>query len=141
MANQQQNQIQLSKQAIYDDACEIIESSRERAYHAINIALTLRNWQLGERIAREELDGATRAAYGTKAISELADQLTLKYGKGFDRKTLYNYIKFYRMFPEIVDSLCRQSGKVDAVSRQLLPWTHYRELIRVENAEARKWYE
>jgi len=27
------------------------------------------------------------------------------------------------------------------VSPKLLPWTHYRELIRVENAEARKWYE
>ena len=45
----------------------------------------------------------------------------------------------------------RQSGKVDAVrpqlgkvaipSPQLLPWTHYRELIRVENEDARKWYE
>ncbi|MBP3844029.1 MAG: hypothetical protein J6E48_02660 [Prevotella sp.] len=27
------------------------------------------------------------------------------------------------------------------MSRQLLPWTHYRELIRVENREARTWYE
>ncbi|MBR1880465.1 MAG: DUF1016 family protein [Prevotella sp.] len=31
--------------------------------------------------------------------------------------------------------------KVDALRRQLLPWTHYRELIRVENPEARAWYE
>lgn len=23
----------------------------------------------------------------------------------------------------------------------MLPWTHYRELIRVDNAQARKWYE
>lgn len=30
---------------------------------------------------------------------------------------------------------------VDAARQQLLPWTHYRELIREENAEARKWYE
>lgn len=34
-----------------------------------------------------------------------------------------------------------ESGKVDAVSLQLLPWTLYRELIRVEDEQARKWYE
>lgn len=37
--------------------------------------------------------------------------------------------------------MSHQSKKVDAVSQQLLPWTHYRELIRVGNAEARVWYE
>ena len=40
------------------------------------------------------------------------------YGKGFERKSLYNYVKFYRLFPEIVDAVSRKSGKVDAVSRQ-----------------------
>ena len=34
-------------------------------------------------------------------------------------------------FPEILD----------AVSPKLLPWTLYRELIRVEDGVARKWYE
>ena len=55
------------------------------------------------------------------------------------------------MFPDILDAVSPKfkkldavrpkSGKVDSVSRQLLPWTHYRELIRVESEEARKWYE
>lgn len=30
--------------------------------------------------------------------------------------------------------------KVDALRQQLLPWTHYRELIRVEDDVARQWY-
>jgi predicted nuclease of restriction endonuclease-like (RecB) superfamily len=30
---------------------------------------------------------------------------------------------------------------VAAVRPQLLPWTHYRELIRVDNPDARAWYE
>lgn len=137
--------------SLYDDTCAIIEDSRQRAYHVVNISLTLRNWLLGERIARDELDGADRAEYGKHIIATLAHDLTSKYGGGLDRKSLYNYLKFYRCFPEIVDSLQRQSPIVDAVSRQLgnktamspqlLPWTHYRELIRVDNADARKWYE
>ena len=146
---------------LYSDTCIIIEEARNYAYRAVNIALTLRNWQLGERIARENLDGAERAEYGKKIITELSRDLTNKYGKGFDRISLYNYLKFYRCFPEIVGAVSQQSPIVDAVSRQsenavalrpqfgilysanpkLLPWTHYRELIRVEDAEAREWYE
>jgi predicted nuclease of restriction endonuclease-like (RecB) superfamily len=127
--------------ALYDDTCTIIEDARGRAYKAVSISLTLRNWQLGERIAKDELDGAERAEYGKRVIATLAQDLTVKYGKGLDRKSLYNYLKFYRCFPEIVDAVRPQSGKVGSVSRQLLPWTHYRELIRVESEETRKWYE
>ena len=103
---------------LYSDTCIIIEEARNYAYRAVNIALTLRNWQLGERIARENLDGAERAEYGKKIITELSRDLTNKYGKGFDRISLYNYLKFYRCFPEIVGSVSQQSQIVDAVSQQ-----------------------
>lgn len=146
---------------LYSDICSIIEKAQQRAFSAVNIYLTLRNWLLGERIAREEMDGAKRAVYGKKIIETLANDLTAKYGKGFDNKSLYNYIKFYRYFPEIFDAVSRKLKLFDATSRefellnsmgsntksdgisnqQLLPWTHYRELIRVENPDARKWYE
>jgi predicted nuclease of restriction endonuclease-like (RecB) superfamily len=126
---------------LYSDACHIIEEARQSAYHAVNVQLTLRNWKLGERIAKEVLDGVERAEYGKRIIDALAQDLTNYFGKGFDKKSLYNYLKFYRLYPEIVAAVQRQSEKVDAVSRQLLPWTHYRELIRVENKEARTWYE
>lgn len=147
------NEQELSQdyKVLYSDACAIIEETRRRAYRAINTYLTLRNWRLGERIAREELDGAERAEYGKHVIEKLAQDLTKAYGKGFDRSTLYRYILFFRMFPEIVaslrpqfketDSTQQETGNVAAVKPQLLPWTHYRELIRVENPEARKWYE
>lgn len=148
------NNIELSRtglsqdyKALYQDACAIIEQARKQAYHAINVSLTLRNWLLGERIAKDELDGAERAKYGKRVIASLAQDLTAQYGKGFDKSTLYRYLLFYRLFPEKVDAVRPQftqdvsDGKVDAVRPQLLPWTHYRELIRVENEDARKWYE
>lgn len=135
---------------LYKDACVIIDEARQFAYRAVNVALTLRNWKLGERITREHLDDDGRAEYGKHVIEQLAAALTEKYGKGFDKSSLHKYVKFYNMFPEIIDAVSRQSGKVDAVSplfekvdalsQQLLPWTLYRELIRVEDAEARKWY-
>ena len=56
----------------------------------------------------------------------------------------FREFRFYLMFPEIVDAVSQQSRDrekiVDAVRQQLLPWTHYRELIRVEDDVARQWY-
>lgn len=125
---------------LYKDACVIIDEARQFAYRAVNVALTLRNWKLGERITSEHLDDDGRAEYGKRIIEQLSKSLTNKYGKGFDKISLHNYVRFYNMFPEIVDAVSQLSGKVDALSQQLLPWTLYRELIRVEDAEARKWY-
>lgn len=139
-------------QALFADACTIIEDARQRAYSAVNVALTLRNWQLGERIAKDELDGAERAEYGKRVIATLAQDLTAKYGKGFDKSTLYRYLLFFRMFPEIVAAVSQQSQILDAVSPKsgkvvavrlqsqnvaavrpkLLSWTHNRELITVQ---------
>lgn len=128
-------------EGLVKDTSQIIEQARDRAYRAINAALTIRNWQIGERIAREHLDERGKAEYGKQVIATLASILTEEYGKGFDRVSLYNYVRFFNMFPKIVDAVSQQFGKVDASSPKLLPWTLYRELIRVEDAEARKWYE
>lgn len=151
MSNLELNTQPFQYAALLNDACVIIEEARHMAYRTINNALTLRNWHIGARIAQEKLEGATRAEYGKKVIAQLANDLTIRYGKGFDYSSLYKYIRFYRYFPNIVDTPSPESEKMDAVSpisevknvetRQLLPWTHYRELIRVENEQARAWYE
>ena len=116
-------------------------SISQKFFVPLHSQLTIRNWHLGERIAREELGGAQRAEYGERVMAQLADDLTARYGKGFDKSSLHAYVKFSRLFPEIVDAVPPQFAIVDAVSPQLLPWTHYRELIRVEDATARVWYE
>ena len=77
--------------------------------------LTIRNWHLGERIAREELGGAQRAEYGKRVVAQLADDLTARYGKGFKSQDLYNYISFFRSFPEISDAVSREFAPVDAL--------------------------
>lgn len=127
-------------QSVFGDTCVIIEEARKKAFRAVNTALTVRNWQLGERIAREHLGEDGRAEYGKHIMESLANMLTDKYGKGVDKSSLYKYVKFYSMFPEIVDAVRPQSQDLDNTNKPLLPWSLYRELIRVENDDARKWY-
>ena len=109
--------------------CGIIESSQKAAYQAVNIALVQRNWLLEYRIAEEELGGQERSEYGLQVIKKLSKELTNRYGKGYDRGTLYRCLKFYKMFPEIVATLGQQSGAI-------LSWSHYRILLQVEDKKS-----
>lgn len=94
---------------ILNDVQSIIETSRRQAYHAVDAILVQRNWLIGYRIAEEGMNGSDRAEYGTNIIKMLSKELTLKYGKGYDRSNLYHYLRFYKAFPEIIDTVCRQS--------------------------------
>lgn len=133
---------------ILKDACTIIDKSKEYAYKAVDISLLQRNWLLGYRIAEEELKRKDRADYGAKIIKNLSKELTKIYGKGFDRSNLYRFYSFYKKFPRIVDTVCRQSESDNNIldslrlkSRKYLSWSHYRILLQVEDDEVRTWYE
>ena len=119
---------------ILKDVQNIIETSPKQAYHAVDTILSQRNWLIGYRIAEEELMGENRAEYGVNVIKQLSEELTKLYGKGYDRSNLYHYLRFYKEFPEIVDTVCRQS-------HIRLSWSHYRVLLQVSDPIARNWYE
>ena len=117
---------------IFKDVESIVEQARGYAYNAVNIAMVQRNWLLGKRIAEEELQGEDRAIYGKEIVKQLSIHLTNVYGKGFTQSNLYQFVQFYKFFPEIFHSV--------SVKSQILSWTHYRTLLRVTDKEARDWY-
>ena len=119
---------------IIKDMRQIIETSRETAYKAVNTILLQRNWLIGYRIAEEGFLGAERAEYGANIIAQLSKTLTSEYGKGFTKTNLYHFYSFYKEYPEIFHAV---SGK----SSILLSWTHYRILLQVNDKQARDWYE
>jgi len=63
-----------------------------------------------------------------KILRNLAEQLTLEFGKGFDESNLRNIRQFYIAFP-IRDAL-----------RHELSWTHYRIISRLETESLRNQY-
>ena len=134
MSNLNDNNISYTKSNnLLEDIRQIIENARKYAYNAINVALVHRNWLLGKRIAEEELQGENRAKYGEELIEKLSKELSTIYGKGFDSSSLYKYARFYKLFPEILDSVSPESYPI-------LSWTHYRILLQVDNTDARNWY-
>ena len=119
---------------VINDICSIIESAQKYAYQSVNIALVERNWYIGYRIAEEELKGGNRADYGTEVLKKISKELKKTYGKGFEIRNLYYFLQFYKTFPNILHS-------VNAKSKLLLSWTHYKILLQVEDENAREWYE
>lgn len=115
------------------DAERIIDSAKSVSRRAVNAALIQRNWLLGKRIHEEQLKGADRAEYGKQVISDLAKQLTNTYGRGFEPRTLYRFVQFYKAYPDILTTLLSKSAPQ-------LTWSHYLVLLRVDSEQAREWY-
>ncbi len=105
------------------DVRQVLETARARAYQAIDNVRVQAYWQVGERIAREELRQGRRAGYGDQVANRLASDL------GFGRRDIYRMLRFYRTYP-IVTALNPQ-----------LSWTHYTVLITLPDPGARQFYE
>lgn len=133
--------------------------AQRQAAQAVNLALTLRNWLTGYYIVEYELSGSDRAEYGERLLDKLAKELKKRLGRGFGRRNLFLCREFYRRYP-IVQSLIAQFGLTlpfpssvkftppdwqdDAYFAALfreLPWTHFIELIRLDDPLKRAFYE
>ncbi len=116
--------------AAYQTIAEILQTARATAYRAVNEVMVQAYWQIGRVIVEEEQRGKKRADYGWALIEELAQRLTVDFGKGFDKSNLWHMRNFYLTFPDFLDA-----------ARRELSWTHYRLLLRIEKDEARSFYE
>src|SRR5262249_17412047 len=85
--------------------------------------------EVGRSIVEEEQAGKSRADHGKRVVEGLADRLRAEFGRGFDRSNFFHMRASFRAYPNVA-----------AVRRQL-SWAHYRLLLRVENPEARSFYE
>ena len=109
------------------DIKQILLQAQQKAYQATAFAMIEGFWRIGRRIVEEEQQGSIRANYGEQVIAQLSKEL----GKGFSKRTLWGYKKFYLTFPNIEDCahMCTQ-----------LTWSHIRLIMRVESDQARAYY-
>ncbi len=136
-----------------------------QASKAVNISLTLRNWFIGLYIAEYELCGADRANYGDRLLKELATALQNQHVSNTGKRQLYNYLGFYRCYPQIVRTVSAQSAKLlspemlatkvptmtaqSELSTSLDPerllnglsYSHFEQLVDINNPLKRLFYE
>jgi len=69
---------------------------QSQAAHAINLALTARNWLVGYYIVEFEQHGEDRAKYGEKLLNRLAQSINKK---GFEPRRLREFRQVYVVYP------------------------------------------
>lgn len=123
-------EIQKQTTELLNSLVSIIETSRKRVAAVINNELTLLYWNVG-KIINEDILMHGRSEYGKKVVQEISTELTERFGNGFSRANLHNFMKFNELYPtiEIVYSLSGQ-----------LTWTHIRNIIYIPDELKREFY-
>jgi predicted nuclease of restriction endonuclease-like (RecB) superfamily len=150
----------------YEQLVKAIDAASQallgRAAKAVNQALVLRNWLIGAHLFEFEQSGQDRARYGQELLPNLATDLKRRGLKGLGISMLKNCRQFYRLYPQIRQSLSGEFAAIPAKPEigqsaigqfdpglQALPpehllrlsWTHFIELIRIDDPLKRAFYE
>jgi len=126
------------------DLSSLIERGRRFAVRYVNTALVVTYWLMGRRIVEYEQKGKKRAEYGETTLRKLADDLTNKFGRGFSLPQLKNIRQFYLLYSKKSYTLSSQSGSIipeKFLVRFPLSWSHYCELMRLDDPAQREFYE
>ena len=121
------------KKDIYQEIHDLLHNARQNIISNINSTMTKTYFLIGKRIVEEEQDGNKRAEYGKNLIKMLSEKLTKEFGKGFSETNLEQMRKFFKVY-----------GIPQTLSEEFqfnLSWSHYLILMRIEDINARNFYE
>lgn len=138
----------------------IIEQSRRMVYVTANVAEVRARYEVGRYIVEDEQQGE-RATYGKQILMKLSKCLIEKFGSDWSYDTLKRCRYFYKAYEHAIigaTPLPQLNNNVknlentdiqdlgNSVAQIRLPrftlsWSHYLILMRIENTEARNFYE
>lgn len=115
---------------LFNSITELIDNARKRVSLTINSELTLLYWNIGKQI-NEDILKNKRADYGKQIILELSRDLTHRYGSGFSKRNIHNFVKFNELYTDFVI--------VQTLSAQL-SWSHIYSLLPIKDKLKREFY-
>lgn len=112
----------ITNQHLFEQIQNLIEQTKQNVAVAINSSMTIMYWQIGKTINDDILNNQ-RAEYGKEIVATLSQQLSGQYGKGYSYSALTRMMKFAKSIDE----------KIIATLSQQLSWSHFRELIPLQD--------
>ena len=145
---------------MFERISSLIDQARTYAISAVKIAEVKTRYEVGRYILEDEQQGE-RAKYGEQVLKQLSARLMERYGADWTYDTLVRCRKFYQAYAnasivatplpqlgnqgEAPDSKqvadCGNGVATIQLPRFILSWSHYLILMRIENIEARSFYE
>lgn len=137
------------QQKLFLSVQELIENAKRSIVRNVNSTMVVTYFQIGRMIVEDEQKGAAYAQYGGQTIKKLSDHLTLHLGRGYSVDNLQNMRTFYLAYSksETVSRILEKPGSnYETLSRNLpevmkLSWSHYVSLLKIKDADERRFYE
>ncbi len=146
--------------ALFERISSLIDQARTYAISAVKIAEVKTRYEVGRFIFEDEQQGE-RAKYGEQVLKQLSARLMDRYGADWTYDTLVRCRKFYQSYanasivatplPQLENHTknadseqvadCGNAVAPIQLPRFILSWSHYLVLMRIENIEARSFYE
>ena len=123
----------IAENSLFDKVAELVTIARQKTATAVNLAMVHTYFEIGKLIIENEQRGEQRAEYGKQVLKELSQRLTDNFGKGFSVENLDRMRFFYKTY-----SIPNSSTPLTNFS---LSWSHYLVLMRIKNADERRFYE
>ena len=89
-------------EALVKHISTIQNTLQAQAAHAVNLALTSRNWLMGCYIVEFEQNGEDRAAYGEQLLKKLEQRLKTK---GLNERRFREFRRLYLVYPQLKESV------------------------------------
>ena len=116
---------------LYDGVAAIIDNARMQVAIFVNTQTCMTFWNVGKYII-DDMDYQTYSAYGKKILATLSQRLTARYGKGFTYSALTRMMKVAHIY---------NNREMFAMLSQTLSWSHFLELITIEDPTKRLFYQ
>lgn len=120
---------EITNNNLFEQIKNLIEQTKNNVAIAVNSSLTMMYWHIGKLINDEILQNK-RAEYGKEIVATVSQQLIKQYGKGYSYSALTRMMKFAKNIDE----------KNIATLSQQLSWSHFKELIVLEDTLKIEFY-
>ena len=123
--------IELVSDHLYQGVVDIINDAKRDVIVYVNKHANMMFWHIGHFI-NEDMGYQQYSAYGDKILATLSQRLTALYGKGYTYSAVTRMMKVARIYNE--------EGMFATLS-QTLTWSHFLELITIEDDTKRLFYQ
>ena len=72
------------------EVVNLLEDARRSVARSVNAIMTATYWEIGRRVVEYEQSGQNRAQYGKRLIEKLAQDLKMRFGRGFSQYNIWN---------------------------------------------------
>ena len=121
--------LEKNNEKMIEEITNLVNEVKSNLTNEINKSIVYVYWNIGKIIVSNESEYNNRLEYGKEVLKGLSDELTKYLGKGYSVSNLKYMRMFYKTYPNF-----------NEISSSL-SWSHYLELMIIEDKDKRNFYE